>query len=99
VSIWVQVGENLVRHWSGTIYLRAKVADKIVRISLKTSDIRIAKIKRDDRLASLPVDTIRSERHSCIEPKVQAATDLPPDLSQRQAGIESRRSQRCSDTR
>lgn len=42
----VQAGEYPVRHRSGTIYLRAKVADKIVRISLKTSDLRIAKIKR-----------------------------------------------------
>ena len=53
MSKYVPVGENLVRHQSGTIYLRAKVAGKPVRISLKTSDLRIAKIKRDDRLASL----------------------------------------------
>lgn len=50
---WTQVGENLVRHRGGTIYLRAKVAGKVVRFSLETSDLRIAKIKRDDHLQAL----------------------------------------------
>jgi integrase len=50
---WQQVGENLVRHKAGVIYLRAKVAGKIKRISLGTKDLRIAKLKRDDALAVL----------------------------------------------
>lgn len=53
MSDWQQVGENLVRHRGGTIYLRAKVAGKIKRISLQTTDLRIAKIKRDATLAGL----------------------------------------------
>lgn len=50
---WQQVGENLVRHRGGTIYLRAKVAGKIIRQTLATTDLRIAKLKRDDMLAAL----------------------------------------------
>lgn len=53
MSDWTQVGENLVRHRGGKIYLRAKVKGKVIRVSLGTSDLRIAKIKRDDRLAGM----------------------------------------------
>lgn len=50
---WNQVAENIVRHANGTYYLRAKVHGKVIRESLKVKDLRIAKIKRDDRLAAL----------------------------------------------
>lgn len=50
---WTKVGENLVRHHGGTIYLRAKVGGKVERVSLKTSDLKLAKIKRDTKLAEL----------------------------------------------
>lgn len=50
---WQQVGENLVRHVSGVIYLRAKVAGKVIRRSLKTADLRLAKMKRDDILDAM----------------------------------------------
>jgi integrase len=53
VSDWNQCGENLVRHVAGTIYLRAKVDGKIKRVSLRTKDLRIAKLKRDEVLASM----------------------------------------------
>ena len=53
MSDWKQVGENLVRHRGGTIYLRAKVHGKVIRVSLGTEDLRIAKIARDDRLAAM----------------------------------------------
>lgn len=45
--------ENLVRHRSGNYYLRAKVGGKIVRRSLKTDRLKVAKIKRDAMLAEL----------------------------------------------
>lgn len=45
--------ENLVRHKNGNYYLRAKVAGKIIRRSLHTDQMRIAKIKRDALLARL----------------------------------------------
>ena len=50
---WKRVGENLVRHWGGTIYLRAKVAGKPIRQSLETSDLRVAKLKRDEKLENM----------------------------------------------
>lgn len=50
---WSKVGENLVRYNGGTIYLRAKIAGKIERVSLKTSDLRQAKIRRDAKLLEL----------------------------------------------
>lgn len=53
VSDWKQVGENLVQHKGGTIYLRAKVAGKVVRKSLRTSKLRIAKMKRDAEVDKL----------------------------------------------
>ena len=48
-----RIGENLVRHKGGTIYLQAKVCGKPVRVSLQTTDLRIAKIKRGPRLEQL----------------------------------------------
>lgn len=53
MSEWTNVGENLVRHVGGKIYLRAWVAGKSIRVSLKTTDLRIAKLKRDERLAAI----------------------------------------------
>jgi integrase len=50
---YTQAAENLMRHKNGTYYLRAKVRGKIIKESLKIKDLRIAKIKRDDRLAAL----------------------------------------------
>ncbi len=44
---WQKAGENLVKHVSGSYYLRAKVAGKQIRISLKTTNLRVAKVKRD----------------------------------------------------
>lgn len=51
MSDWQKVGENLQRHVGGTIYLRAKVKGKVIRVSLGTKDLRIAKLKRDSKLA------------------------------------------------
>lgn len=53
MATWQKVGENLVRHSGGVIYLRGRVNGKPIRVSLGTSDLRIAKIARDARLASL----------------------------------------------
>jgi integrase len=50
---WTKVGENLVRHPAGTIYLRAKVGGKVIRTSLQTGDLRTAKRKRDIQLEDL----------------------------------------------
>lgn len=50
MSDWEQAGENLVKHKSGIYYLRAKIAGKVVRVTLKTSSLKIAKIKRNARL-------------------------------------------------
>lgn len=50
MATWKQVGENLVRHQGGTIYLRAKVAGKIIRRSLETTDLATAKRKRDTEI-------------------------------------------------
>jgi integrase len=50
---WAKVGENLVRHTGGTIYLRAWIGGKAIRRSLGTSDLRIAKLGRDALLAKL----------------------------------------------
>lgn len=51
MSDWQHAAENLVRHANGIYYLRAKVRGKVIRVSLKVRDLRIAKIKRDERLA------------------------------------------------
>lgn len=50
---WTKVGENLVRHPAGTIYLRAKIGGQKVRVSLETSDLRAAKRKRDLKIEEL----------------------------------------------
>jgi hypothetical protein len=50
---WKKIGENLVRHPGGQIYLRAKVNGKPVRKSLHTDDLRTAKRKRDAELEKL----------------------------------------------
>lgn len=50
---WKRVGDNLVRWNGGTIYLRKKVGGKLIRHSLETSDLRIAKLKRDQFLNKL----------------------------------------------
>lgn len=52
---WQKVGENLVRHPAGNIYVRIRVNGKQKRISLGTKDLRIAKIKRDAVLPKLRV--------------------------------------------
>lgn len=74
MSEWKKVGENLVRHWAGTIYLRAKVAGKPVRISLQTEDLRIAKLKRDDQLAA--IRTAAAEKKSKVVRTLEDALDL-----------------------
>lgn len=53
MSDYEKVAENLVRHSGGKIYLRAKVGGKSIRLALKTTDLRIAKLKRDTHLAAL----------------------------------------------
>ena len=60
---WTQLAENIVRHANGTYYLRAKVHGKVIRESLKVKDLRIAKIKRDDRLASPRTVVAASGKH------------------------------------
>lgn len=50
MTTWTNAGENLVRHSSGTIYLRVKVNGKTIRKSLKTTDLRSAKRKRNTEL-------------------------------------------------
>lgn len=64
---WQQVGENLVRHRSGKVYLRAKVDGKIKRVSLKTNDLRIAKIKRDSMLPKLRTASKKQSTEGAIE--------------------------------
>lgn len=75
---WQQVGENLVRHKGGTIYLRAKVAGKIKRVSLGTKDLRIAKIKRDDTL-----ETLRKAAEQASGPTIRTLGDAVDALSER----------------
>lgn len=53
MSDFKKAGENLVRHRGGTYYLRAKVAGKAIRVSLETTNPRIAKLKRDSMLDSM----------------------------------------------
>ena len=82
---WQQVGENLVRHWAGAIYLRAKVGGKIKRVCLDTKDLRIAKLKRDDALVTLrkaardpKPDKVKTLGHAIdsLSKKVLAQADL-----------------------
>lgn len=47
-SDWSKAGGNLVRHANGTYYVRAKAKGKIIRKRMKTKDLRIAEIKRDE---------------------------------------------------
>ena len=51
-TTWTKAGENWVRHANGKYYLRAKVGGKVIRKYLKTKDLKIAKIKRNDMLAA-----------------------------------------------
>ena len=60
---WTKVGENLVRHPAGTIYLRAKVAGKKIRQSLETADLRAAKRKRDLMLEDMRHATALGSEH------------------------------------
>ncbi len=53
MGTWSQVADNLVRHKAGEIYLRAWVAGKEIRESLGTPSLRIAKLKRNERLDEL----------------------------------------------
>lgn len=51
---WEKVSaENLVRHKSGGYYLRAKISGKIIRRSLQTTSLKIAKLKRDALIIEL----------------------------------------------
>lgn len=61
MATWKKVGEHLVRHSGGTIYLRARVDGKPIRVSLGTDDLRIAKIARDARLARLKESALEKE--------------------------------------
>lgn len=80
---WTQVAENLVRHANGTYYLRAKVHGKVIRESLKVKDPRIAKIKRDDRLASLRSAMAASGKHGSIRTIRDVLDLLRADLVER----------------
>jgi hypothetical protein len=72
MASWTKCWENLVRYQGGTIYLRAKVEGKPVRVSLQTDDLRIAKIKRDAKLEAkleamrVAVSLSRSHHHSLV---------------------------------
>jgi integrase len=51
---WERVSENLVRYVpSGILYLRAKLAGKVIKKSLGIKSVRAGKIKRDVMLADL----------------------------------------------
>lgn len=50
---FTKVAENLVRHKGGSYYLRAWVDGKVIRTKLDAVDLRIAKLQRDAKLASL----------------------------------------------
>lgn len=54
---WTQVAENLVRHSSGNYYLRAKIDGKVIRVGLKVKSLRLAKLKRDEKLNELRADS------------------------------------------
>lgn len=80
--MWQQVGENLVRYQAGTIYLRARVAGKIVRQSLGTSDLRIAKLKRDATLARLRDAAAEASK----APEIRTLGDGLDELARRSLG-------------
>ena len=56
----------MVKHRGGVFYLRAKVAGKIIRISLETSDLRTAKRIRDSKLETLRKAAARAEQPNDI---------------------------------
>jgi len=80
---WTQVAENIVRHANGTYYLRAKVHGKVIRESLKVKDLRLAKIKREDRLASLRAAVAASGKHGTIRTMREVLDLLRADLVDR----------------
>lgn len=52
--VWTPVSaENLVRHRSGTYFLQAKINGKKIRRSLKTDNLRQAKVSRDTELKKI----------------------------------------------
>ncbi|HVJ45990.1 MAG TPA: hypothetical protein VM511_06345, partial [Luteolibacter sp.] len=52
--LWIPVSaDNLVRHRSGTYFLQAKLNGKKVRKSLKTDNLRQAKVNRDVEIEKL----------------------------------------------
>lgn len=63
---FVRAGENIERHASGIYYLRAKVAGKVVRRSLDTRNLAVAKLARNALL-----DRLRKESGT-IEPRTLA---------------------------
>src|SRR5947209_5267071 len=80
---WAQVGENLVRHKAWGIYLRAKVVGKVIRESLKTDDLRIAKIKRNARLAALRGAAVVSDGKTSAKTLGEVLAVLRNDLTLR----------------
>jgi hypothetical protein len=66
MDTWKKAGENLVKHRGGGFYLRTKVAGKIIRCSPETSDLRVAKRKRDLKLEELRKAASREEQPSDI---------------------------------
>ena len=45
-----------MKHQGGTIYVRAKVAGKVIRQSIETKNLRIATMKRERRPSERGVD-------------------------------------------
>jgi integrase len=75
VITWTKAAENIVRHPSGTYYLRAKIDGKNVRKSLGTSDLRIAKKKRDARLEELRRPVVDPDMITILSQALQATED------------------------
>lgn len=64
-GVWSKTSaENIVRHRGGTYYLSAKVAGRKIRRSLETSELRIAKLKRDTMLG--PMRSAATVRPSAV---------------------------------
>lgn len=95
MSDWQQVGENLVRHANGTYYLRAKIHGKVIRESLKVKDLRIAKIKRDDRLPALRA-SMASGKHGTVRTIREVLDLLRADMVERPE-IEEKTKSACKD--
>ena len=55
MNTWQRVAENLAGHESATIYLRAAVAGKPIRSSLKTTDLAAARRKSDQEIIAAAV--------------------------------------------